>query len=201
MAAKPREYRRLPGRGIKREGFFSGAFNARRSRLWLGQDHLLCIESQWYTENYRRFYFRDIQAVIIRKTISGKIINLVLGLLALLALLPAFGNTGGWQTFWIIWGGVFSFFLLLNTFAGPTCVCHMRTAVQTEELPSLRRLRRARKVLARVRPLIAEAQGQLSPEEIPVRMAQLAASAETTGTEFPAPPIIVSPAPGSLPPQ
>jgi hypothetical protein len=50
----------------------------------------------------------------------------------------------------------------------------LRTAVQIEELPSMSRIERARKVIARVRPLIAEAQGTLVPEEIPARMRELA---------------------------
>ena len=41
---------------------------------------------------------------------------------------------------------------------GPTCSVTIRTAVQTERLPSLGRLRIARRVLARVRPLITAAQ-------------------------------------------
>ena len=47
---------------------------------------------------------------------------------------------------------------------GTTCRCLIRTAVQTEELPSLRRVRNADKVLARIRPLIESAQRQEIPE-------------------------------------
>jgi hypothetical protein len=192
MSAKPKEYRRLPGRGIKRQGFLAGSFTARRARLWLGQDHLLSVESQWYTEEYRRFYFRDIQAIIIRKTLTGRIINIVLGVLALLNLLGAFASTDGLRVFWSVIMGVFAFFLLLNTLAGPTSACHLRTAVQTEELASLRRVRRARKVLARVRPLIAEAQGELTPEEIAGRTEPVAGSAFSAPAAPPgaAPPVI-----------
>jgi hypothetical protein len=63
-------------------------------------------------------------------------------------------------------------FLVANLLLGPTCVCHLKTAVQTEELPSLRRLRRARKVLARLRPLIVAAQGELTLGEIAARTGQ-----------------------------
>jgi hypothetical protein len=58
--------------------------------------------------------------------------------------------------------------------------------VQVEELPSLSRLPRARKVLTRLRPLIVAAQGQLAPEEIPAKMqewtAQSAAAASTAAS-------------------
>jgi hypothetical protein len=31
--------------------------------LWLGEDHLLCVDSNGYAETYKRFYFRDVQAI------------------------------------------------------------------------------------------------------------------------------------------
>jgi hypothetical protein len=187
MAAKPKEYQRLPGRGRKREGFVSFAVSARRTRLWLGRDHLLAVEAQWYAEDYRRFYFRDIQAFIVRKTTRGRTTNLVLAFPAILFLAMALSTTGGLQVFWGILSGVLVLFLLANTLAGPTCVCQLQTAVQTEEMPSLQRLRRARKVTARVRPFIIAAQGQLTPEEIAARLGQPAAAAAPTATATPPP--------------
>jgi hypothetical protein len=179
MAAKQKEYVRLPGRGYRRQGVVS--VTARRSRLWLGADHLLLLETQWYTEEYKRFYFRDIQAITIRKTDNGKYINLVWMSLAIPTLAGVIFSSGGWQVFWIIVTAIFGGFLLLNALYGPTSVCHLRTAVQTEELPSLKRLRRARKVLARLRPLIAEAQGQFSPGEIAGRMAEMGSGIQPVG--------------------
>jgi hypothetical protein len=181
MASNPKEYERLPGRGIRRQGFLSFAVTARRVQLWLGQNHLLSVESQWYTEHYRRFHYRDIQTVIIRKTNEGKITNLVLGIFALIFFSGAIIATDGWQIAWGILTGTLAIFLLLNTLSGPTSVCHLRTAVQTEEMPSLRRLRRARKVLDRLRPLITAAQGQLAPEEIGTRLAQSGGSSASAG--------------------
>ena len=57
-----KEYRRLT-RGRTRPGF-AVAFGGRCS-LWLGRDHLLRIDSSGYTESYRRFFLRDIQAVMM----------------------------------------------------------------------------------------------------------------------------------------
>ncbi len=144
----------------------------------MGRDHLLAVYSSGYSEDYKRFYFRDIQAVILRKTSTGKTTNFIFGGLAVLPLAAALTHslTDGFGdaisiTWWVI-GGVVLLPLLSNILTGPTCKCYMKTAVQTEELPSLRRLRRARKVLARIRPLIAEAQGELTPGEIAARMRQ-----------------------------
>ena len=38
------------------------------SRIYLGEDHLLSVESNLSTEKYYRFYFSDIQAIIVRRT-------------------------------------------------------------------------------------------------------------------------------------
>src|SRR5206468_2514837 len=130
-----------------------GAFS--RSSLWLGPDHLLLVERRGYTENYKRFFFRDIQSLTIRQTNRHKIWSLILGIIAAICFALAFVILAaeGVIGFWIMIGmaAFFSFFLGLNVLAGPASTCHLRTAVQTEELPSLSRLKRVRKVLERVR--------------------------------------------------
>src|SRR5207247_848529 len=82
MPATEKEYHRLPGTGRRRQGFVSAS--AIRSRIWLGKAHLLCVDSMVFSEDYKRFYFRDIQAVVIRRTSRGKIWNGVFGGLAAL---------------------------------------------------------------------------------------------------------------------
>ena len=62
MAEK--EYQRLTRARLRRAGFFTAV--ATRSSLWLGKDHLLCIDSNGYGEDYKRFYFRDIQTITLR---------------------------------------------------------------------------------------------------------------------------------------
>jgi hypothetical protein len=73
--------------------------------------------------------------------------------------------------------GTFGFFLLVNVWRGATCICHLKTAVHLEELPSLRRWRNAAKVLARLQPLIEAAQGRASAETIAPQYATLLAHA------------------------
>jgi len=60
--------------------------------------------------------------------------------------------------------------------------------VQIEELPSLNRLRRTRAVMNRLRPMIAEAQGQLTPEEIQMKAAEAGQAASSPAV--PARPVI-----------
>ena len=161
MAEAPIKYRKLRGRGATLTHYV---------KLYLGPDHLLQIFSTGFTETYKRFYFRDIQAITIRKTIAGKVVNGVLGgiafMFAVLALLTS-------ATAAIILGSIAAFFAVVlgvNVLMGATCACHLRTAVQHEKLPSLRRLGEARRALGRLQPHILAVQGGISDEEIRARL-------------------------------
>jgi hypothetical protein len=161
--AKEREYIRLPGKRYV-------TFGLTRDTLWLGKDHLLQVINRGYTEEYRRFYYRDIQAIILRQTSTGRVLNLIFGSIAAFSvLLLTFG--------WLIWkwetvallplGIATSFWVLLFLIllaAGPTCVCHVRTAVQFEKLPSLFRLKKARKAIALLRERVEIAQSSYAPQ-------------------------------------
>jgi hypothetical protein len=141
-----------------------------RSNLYLGSDHLLSVETVFYSEKYRRFYFRDIQAITLRRTKRALVIGIVTGILTLLFVLGVLLSSAiEARVVWSILAGVCFVPFVVNLIYGPTCTCELRTAVQTEKVPSMSRVRRAHKVLARIRPLIAEAQGQLTAEEITLR--------------------------------
>ena len=158
MANKEKEYRKLPG---SKKGFLIGRYT-----LWQGVDHLLHVYSRVGVEDYKRFYFNDIQAIITRKTIAGKVQNAVLGFLLLLFTLPAMLNDGGWSAFWAAFAGVLLILLLSNLYRGPTCETKLLTAVQTEKLHSLHRLRNTFKIMDRIRSHIQSAQGTLSREDL-----------------------------------
>lgn len=150
MAAAPIIYRRLPG---------TGTGGMQRFRLWLGPDHLLQVASTAIGERYKRFYFADIQAFIVRRTagyigwsVAWSAATAFFGLIA--AVVD--GAPAQW-TFACI-AAVFLALLGIHLALGPTCECTVRTAVQTEPLTSLKRLRTATRVLAQVRPLIEAAQ-------------------------------------------
>jgi hypothetical protein len=90
---------------------------------------------------------------------------------------------------------IFAVPLLINNLLGSTCACQLRTAVQIEDLPSLCRLRQARKILEKIRPLIAAAQGRLTAEEISARIRETiqppAATPQTPAAETSgAPPVL-----------
>jgi hypothetical protein len=144
------------------------------ARLRQGPDHLLLVESNGFTENYKRFFFAEIQALTVRRTATGRVWNGIWGGLFLMFALIAlqFSDVEA-VVLWFL-TAVFLGALLANFAFGPTCVCHVRTAVQTEKLTSITRMKRAEKVLAQIRPLLAAAQGTLTPEETTSRLLALA---------------------------
>jgi hypothetical protein len=180
-----REYKRLTW---SRRRSTVAVVTVLRASLWLGPDHLLCIETNGYTESYKRFYFRDIQAITIRKTATRTAWSIIFAALAALFLFIGFSiqETAAIITFAVLALFLFLVPLLINLALGPTCASQIRTAVQTEDLP-IGRVRRARKIMERIRPLIAAAQGQLLPEEIPVRMQELIASTNSAPVTAAAP--------------
>lgn len=151
MAASDFRYLRLPG---------SGRRLATVSRLWLGEDHILQVERHSFGEDYRRFYFREIKLIVTQKTNRGRNLNLVFGVLsALLLLLAIWEFRSDIWAVWLVPAVCFGILLISNALRGPTCVTRIHTAAQTAELYSLNRLRRARRVIDRIRPIIEQAQG------------------------------------------
>jgi hypothetical protein len=152
-----------------------GNLGVTRSSLWLGDDHVLLVETTGYSETYKRFFFRDIQVLTIRKTKTRLVWNFILGTLLALSglIISAASDDFGPQGTMIAASIVFVLFgipLLLNNFFGPTCACEIRTAVQTERLPSLARVRKTQRIMNRIRPMIIAAQGQLTADQIAARM-------------------------------
>ena len=142
-----------------------------RSSLWLGDDHLLSVKNRAYNEEYKRFYYRDIQAIILRKTITGVIITFLF-VLMLLALIVLFGNgwNKGWESGFMIFGGImigfFFVLLLVHMLRGPTCSVQIRTAVQTEKLLSLDRMPQALKAIRKLRTRIESVQGTIGNDQL-----------------------------------
>src|SRR6187402_736892 len=67
---------------------------------WLGSDHLLVVEVVNYVERYRRFYFRDIQAMVVQQSRQQLWVNFALGMLTLLILVivgSAVPTSGNWS--------------------------------------------------------------------------------------------------------
>ncbi|MBL0714820.1 MAG: hypothetical protein JJV98_14085 [Desulfosarcina sp.] len=152
MAREKRRYRKLSKTG----GLFA------YYSFWQGPDHLLSAETAMAGEDYRRFYYRDIQAIIIQKTGLHHVYSFLFGLPCILALIV--GTLGDTMPhLWLIFSALTGLMLAINLYRGSTCVCHIRTAVQNVKIKALVRMRRMNRVLDQIAPLIADAQGHLPP--------------------------------------
>lgn len=181
-------YRKLPGQAPGLWGY---------TRLYLGPDHLLQAESTGYVETYKRFYFRDIQALVVVPTgywsLGATLLALTAGVALILAAVTQV--TGGLKLL-VLTAALTAVGLScaaglgFSLLTGPGCRCLIRTAVQTERLPSLRKYRRALRTLEQLRPLIEQAQSRLGPGPGPERV---------EAGEPEAPPIILPDQPASPP--
>ena len=162
----PPPYRRLPGRMPTLR-----TSNYGRRKLYLGETELLQVEAVFFMENYRRFAYEDIQFLLLRQTPRGLIWSVVLGVLA-----AGFGGLvwstdafAGKVTFGVF-AGIFVLLLLFNLVRGATCRCHLQTAVGPYPLPSLSRMRPARRALALIAERVTAAQGALTPADAAARV-------------------------------
>jgi hypothetical protein len=181
MAAEKIRYKRLPGR-------LQGIVHT--ASLWLGDDHLLAVSGWRLTEDYKRFYYRDIQAVVItrapRLIVPLPWVVVVLGL----AITALIANANAVE--WLVEGCesllmISGLYLLIVSLAF-SCRCRIQTAVSCQELPSLCRLGAARRAVAIIERRIGEVQGALvenwmaslpssfAPELVPPPTSQEAAS-------------------------
>ena len=176
MASNRKKYRKLPGKSY---------WNS----LWLAEDHLLSVENREYSESYKRFYFNDIQAIICRRTRQLMIENTIallvaVAFLAVYILIGLSAEVSGDAATALIKiasfiVGIILLGVLINALLGPRCQCTILTAVQSEPLPSLKRIRTFRKALARLTPHIQQAQGVLTQEQMQQQLHELETSPPT----------------------
>ncbi len=150
--ASERKYRRLPGKHRR---------TLSQDTLWTGEDHLLWVHSGFFREKYRRFYYKDIQYIVSRKTDRGKLFNLVLILLSVAPAPAVVYFAREFAPLAYVSGSVAVFFMILllaNLVLGATCETLLHTEVQTQRLYPLKRTRSAAKALAMLSPLIERTQ-------------------------------------------
>ena len=194
------KYQKLPGSGSRNRGF---AVVACRNTLWMGDDHLLSVDRTFFAETYKRFYFRDIQALILQRTWRRGKWNIFFSvMLMFFMLVQAYSSFRGpdLPVFSSTMVVVSLIFLLVNTLRGPTCRLRLRTAVQEEELAACQRLGTARRAMARIVARVTEVQKRPSREEIAALAAAAApprpAAAAPPSEELPPPAIEAAPPPG-----
>ena len=159
----PSPYTRL-ARGRPPAIAFSRVFT-----LWQGPDHLLHARKEFIAENYRRLYFSDIQAITISRSLTGRVYNIILGAIILLCLGLSFYIAPDWLSrlqIGIVASLIPAALMFINMMLGPTCTCHVHTAVQREYLGALTRLPKARDVLEVVSAQLQQAQGSVEQEQV-----------------------------------
>jgi len=161
-----KEYQKLPGGGTKRKAFLD--VTRTRASLWMGKDHLLYQLSTGFTEDYKRFYYGDIQSIVVCKTMRFMVWNFVLSGIAIFCGLLAVALKHNIYASPVLYTVAFFFFLFfgINLAMGPTCICHLYTQVSEEELYSLKRIRTARKALKILTSRIEEKQRVATTSDI-----------------------------------
>ncbi|MEW5978935.1 MAG: hypothetical protein AB1898_24335 [Acidobacteriota bacterium] len=168
MTSGKRTYRRLPGKKRNWLGTTS---------LWVGPDHLLSVDLQGFIEVYNRYYYTDIQSILLQPDGRQRRITRIWGagaILALSLLLVSLAKSAWiWSGLWATATATALLGLLFNWLAGATCTCEIRTPVQNVRLPSVNREKQARKALAELRARIAAVQGRLSSDDLERGMERL----------------------------
>lgn len=144
------------------------SFNNNNS-LWLADDYLMSMSRNGYTENYRRFFIRDIQAFAYKTNRRRLWLSAIL-------LLPMVGFASvalGVQSWSVLATGLVLHGMAIgwNIIRGPGATAYLQTAVQTVKLPAVTRQYQAEAIRNALFPLIAEEQGRLSDEQRQVLLA------------------------------
>ncbi len=141
--------------------------------LWLCEDHVLQVDASFGAEKYRRWYLREIRAVIVQRTMGRAVWNLVWGIVGGLALAAAAGLASlaaastvsdGRIPLYILAGlaGALAVLcavvMLWNSLLGPTCAIFVQTTAGLQPWSVPARVRAANALFVRLRPLIEAAQ-------------------------------------------
>jgi hypothetical protein len=177
MARAEKIYRRLPGTGYAM---------THRHRLYEGPDHLLLVAYSGWSENYKRFYYADIQGFTLQRTQGWIGWGVLWGAIATLFILGGATSDDVGQAILFSMGGAFGIGCVVTLLRGPSALCCIQTAVQRERLRPMDRMRRARKIIERLKPRIEAAQGALPREDLPRLLAGL------RQRETDAPPVIAT---------
>jgi hypothetical protein len=152
-------------RKISRVGNLTGG-----TKWFLSEDCLLAAKRMMYAVEYRRFYLRDLESIVVWPSRLW-LWRLVIPVVPFAALSLAF-----WQwvnsTVGAVLGGVGLAWVALELALGPTAGSRIRTTGASVDLPLVARTRRARKVLARIDAAVRAARGVVEQAIAPVASAQ-----------------------------
>ncbi len=139
------DYQRVPGQS--RHRFLSG-----QTILLHGEDHLLLTSIEMASELYRRFYYRDIEAIIVRPA-RGRTWGNIAFVIAMLPIVSfmvlAAGSSFAPVTYALVVPlAALIILTILHNVHGAHCRTVLQTRVQTANLTSLNRIRHTEKAIA-----------------------------------------------------
>jgi hypothetical protein len=135
-----------------------------RKRLWLGPDHILMVSSKVLSQEYRRFYFADVEALIVAEVESAA--RFYGAVLSVIAVVLTLGLAIAGNTITAVFCGLIAIGLGIFTFTRPAVRCSIKTRVSREFLPSFRRLETARRVMDMLQTEIEKVQGAIPAESL-----------------------------------
>jgi hypothetical protein len=161
MASFAPQYRKLSGKKRSFIGY---------TQLWLGAGHLLLVKSTRVTEEYRRFAFSDIHALVVTRLADQSMARAIAAVITLAWMLLALTVTSVFaKAFFGITGLIAVMALIADIARGPRCRCYVYTAVSREQLAPVSRVRQAESFLARLQPEIEAVQGALPAQRLEPR--------------------------------
>lgn len=151
------------------------------TRWYLSEDCLLASKGNYMIE-YRRFYLRDLESIVVWPDRMWPLRPLIPGVL--------FGGLGVPLGLWVnstsgvIFAGIGLAWVALELVLGPTAKSRIKTTGATVELPLVRRTRSARRVLAEIDAAVRVAKGGLVEQPTaPIAGPQLAEPSIQTNSE------------------
>jgi hypothetical protein len=162
-------------RKISRVGSLGG------TKWYLSEDCLLAAKVTMYTVEYRRFYLRDLESVVVWPSRLWWLRLIIPGVLltALSASLWQWVNS----TAGAIFGGVALAWVALELALGPTAGSRIRTTGASVELPLVKRTRRAPKVLDKIDAAVCATRGFIEQPAAPASITQSAEPPVPTRSE------------------
>lgn len=164
-------------RKISRVGTLTGA-----TKWYLSADCLLAAKRVMYTVEYRRFYLRDIESIVVWPSRIWLLRPIIPGV-----LLVAFGNLLWFltnPTAGAIFAGIGLAWAALEVALGPTANARIRTTGATVDLALVKRTRGAGQVLGKIDAAIRAARGSVIEQAAaPRTLPQPAAPSVQTSSE------------------
>lgn len=136
-----------------------GSNSLERCYLYATEDHLLQVTGS-YTEEYRRFYYKDIKGALIQEhTVKNRVCaGVLIALIALCVLLFASGSeiALGFGAFFSVVTFVLLLLLLPTLVTGGFATLYLVTSVQQEKVSAVSGRRKARKVVHKIEDRLVE---------------------------------------------